>query len=748
MFIIIFFAAMCVFGANFAQNINKDSILGAFLDYTVSFESRFYDSRAKGALDENLLRLEDKQTTAEGQAASEDPKKKFVDDDIVLIQIDDYSLQKISSWPIPRTIYATMLDKLRVFGAKVVGFDVMFPEKSPMIDGKSPDKILADSIRNFQQDERRVFFAYSLVDKKTKEGEPIDPDALPEAPVEMLNDALQTRTVPERDIFPSHIGKYTFPIQELVESEVGLASISSSEDDDGIFRQYTLISNIDSIYYGSLAFNTFEAWSGTKNTITISGDQSGELVLKGKKLEINSAGKTKIRYIGGSFRTKSLYDVVQADDNDEKMRKFFDGKLVYIGSTALGAHDLRPSPIDSKMPGVLSHMNVAHMLINQYFYQDTNDSVIYSLWLLAFSMLIVILVFRFANAFFDAAIVILVIAGSFYADRIYFLPKGFELKLFYCYFCIIACYSWHTFIQFYRANKEKKQIRGTFQRYVSPTVVDEMLKDPEHIQVGGTKMDITCLFSDVRDFTSISEGMTATELAHSLNLYMGRMTDIVFDTKGTLDKYIGDAIVALWGAPLPIGNHAQHAVEGAIKMMTVLPEINEEFKKLGRPEFLVGIGLNTGECSVGNMGSSRIFSYTALGDNMNLGARLESLCKHYGTQILISEYTLARLDKTNIRLRPIDKVIVKGKTTPVEIFEVLYPQHPLWISPDLLQTFNEAHALFLKKEFSAAKNLFEKVLSGYETDKSAKRFKEYCEKFLEHPELVKEDFEVTKMTEK
>ena len=138
--------------------------------------------------------------------------------------------------------------------------------------------------------------------------------------------------------------------------------------------------------------------------------------------------------------------------------------------------------------------------------------------------------------------------------------------------------------------------------------------------------------------------MTATELAHSLNMYMGTMTDIVFDTKGTLDKYIGDAIVAIWGAPLEIGNHAQFAVEGAIRMMETLPSINEKFRQLGRPEFFIGIGLNSGECSVGNMGSERIFSYTALGDNMNLGARLEGLCKYYGTQILISDMTLARLD--------------------------------------------------------------------------------------------------------
>lgn len=261
-------------------------------------------------------------------------------------------------------------------------------------------------------------------------------------------------------------------------------------------------------------------------------------------------------------------------------------------------------------------------------------------------------------------------------------------------------------------------------------------------------MDITCLFSDVRDFTKISEGLTATELANSLNMYMGAMTDIVFDTKGTLDKYIGDAIVAIWGAPLEIGNHAQYAVEGAIKMIDILPSINAEFEKLGRPIFNIGIGLNSGECSVGNMGSDRIFSYTALGDNMNLGARLESLCKYYGSQILISDMTLERLDLTHIKTRPIDKVIVKGKTQAVGIHEVLHPHHWMTKDPESLGFYLTAYAMFQKKNFAGAMDIFNQLLMANENDKPSKRFYDLCKKYVDHPELVTENFEITTMTEK
>lgn len=719
MFIIFIFAVMCIFGTMFARDIDSSTLFSKFLDYTISFEHRFYDFRMKSLID-----------------------PKFKSKDTVLVKIDDYSLEKLGVWPIPRTNYATMIDKLGVFGAKVIAMDILFPEKAPDAGGVSPDKVLAESIKNFQGQGGRIFIGYALSSGPE--------DQLPEAPLEMLNDAVLTRNVPEVDMDADKISRFTFPIQELLDVETGLGYLTSAQDGDGIFRHYQLVANVDTIYYGSLAFNAFEAYTGKKNTIKIFADATGELDLDGKKMELSRRGETKIRYIGGeeNFPAVSIYDVINAEDNDPKMQEMFNNKLVYIGSTALGAHDLRPSPIDSKMPGVYSHMNMSHMLLHQYFYQNSNDSVKYSLIFLIIGMIIFLMVQKLGNPFLDAIVIILILSICYFSDQYYFLPMGYELKLFYCFFCFIACYSYNTFLKFYEANKEKKQIRGTFARYVAPTIVDEMLKDPDKLHVGGTKMDITCLFSDVRDFTKISEGLTATELASSLNMYMGAMTDIVFDTKGTLDKYIGDAIVAIWGAPLEIGNHAQYAVEGAIKMIEILPNINAEFEKLGRPIFNIGIGLNSGECSVGNMGSDRIFSYTALGDNMNLGARLESLCKYYGSQILISEMTLERLDLTNIKTRPIDKVIVKGKTQAVAIYEVLHPHHWMTKDPESLNFYLTAYGLFQKREFAAAMDIFNQLTMANEDDKASKRFKELCKKYVEHPELVTDNFEITTMTEK
>jgi class 3 adenylate cyclase/HAMP domain-containing protein len=222
---------------------------------------------------------------------------------------------------------------------------------------------------------------------------------------------------------------------------------------------------------------------------------------------------------------------------------------------------------------------------------------------------------------------------------------------------------------------QNANIKTTFSRYVAPAIVDKVLKDPQSLKFGGERREISMFFSDVRDFTTLSEKMNIQQLTDSLRRYMSTMTDIVFDTHGTLDKYIGDAIVALWGAPVPVEDHADQAVSAGVRMLTALGQINESFQELGYPQFQIGIGINTGEVSVGNMGSEKIFSYTAIGDAMNLASRMEGLCKHYTSRMLISENTYKKLPGGHTyRIRAIDRAVVKGKSEPITVYEVLDPR--------------------------------------------------------------------------
>lgn len=720
------FSFFCILGSFVVQEV-EHTLIGKFLKFSTTVENRFYDYRAFDDIYKNR-------------------KINKFSDQISLVMIDDESLQRIGTWPIPRSTQAKMIDQLRNFGAKVIAMDIMYPEKSPTCNGYSQDIELADAIDRYQKNGGKLYLGYAIIESNKGVNNPRE---LNEAPMELYDDLI-SKIDNSLEMVPYSVDKFIYPIEELIKISPGMGFISQEEDSDAIFRRYHLINNINGDNFGSLALN---AWRGfTKKSVVLKqrGSEINYLQVDDAKAFLDHKGMIRVKYIGNkeAFSTVSLADLLEAKIDNEIIRKKIQDKMVFIGSTATGAHDLRASPIDSKMPGVLSHMNMAQMLLDKNFFKIHSTSVGTSLFILTIGMLVFLFFQRFKNAFVDILVLAGTIVSIYLLDHFYFLPQGYELSLFFCYFCFTSCYSWNTFLEFWETSKEKKHIKGTFARYVAPTVVDEMLQDPSKLVVGGARKDITCLFSDVRDFTSISEGLSANELAQSLNMYMGEMTDIVFETKGTLDKYIGDAIVAFWGAPLEIGNHAEHAVSAAVRMVEKLPHINEIFKSLGRPEFKVGVGINSGECNVGNMGSSRIFSYTALGDNMNLGSRLEGLCKYYGTQILISESTLQRLNTEKYKFRPIDKVIVKGRTTPVSIFEVISSIHPFIQKEDTLSSYKAAYNLFEEKKFRQANNIFELILSNFPDDLPTQRLSKLCKLYEEHPEKVDDYFNITKMTEK
>jgi len=218
--------------------------------------------------------------------------------------------------------------------------------------------------------------------------------------------------------------------------------------------------------------------------------------------------------------------------------------------------------------------------------------------------------------------------------------------------------------------QEKKYIRQTFSKFVSKSVVDELLRDPSKIKLGGDKKILTVLFSDIRGFTSISEKLTPEELVEHLNIYLQGMTDIVINTDGTLDKYIGDAIMAFWGAPIEMSDHSLKACRAALEMMEALKVMNHKWEKEGKPILDIGIGINTGDMVVGNMGSSSRMDYTLMGDNVNLGSRLEGTNKFYGTNIIISEFTYQYV-KDDVIARELDLIRVKGKALPVKIYELI-----------------------------------------------------------------------------
>jgi adenylate cyclase len=276
--------------------------------------------------------------------------------------------------------------------------------------------------------------------------------------------------------------------------------------------------------------------------------------------------------------------------------------------------------------------------------------------------------------------------------------------------------------------QEKRKIRGAFQQYVSPEVIRRLLSDPERVKP--RKTEVTVLFSDIRGFTSISENLDAQELAALLNAYLTDMTKIIFRHQGTLDKYIGDAVMAIWGAPFDAPDHAAKCCAAAVDMLMRLSQMQKDWRARGFPELDIGIGINTGVASVGNMGSTLRHGYTAMGDSVNLASRLEGLNKEYGTRIVISESTRREIQGDDLIFRELDLIRVKGKQQPVTIYEVFSADASANGGRELAELFGRGREAYKRQDWRAAKSLFEEVLVRWPNDAPAQIFSARCEEYL------------------
>jgi adenylate cyclase len=325
-----------------------------------------------------------------------------------------------------------------------------------------------------------------------------------------------------------------------------------------------------------------------------------------------------------------------------------------------------------------------------------------------------------------------VMVGTVVIDQIYFFQNGLVIAIIFPVFLIGGLYVSLTFYKYFTEERGKKELKQTFQKYVSPAVVDEILADPGNIELGGKKLRLTVFFSDVRGFTTISEKLDPRALSDLLNSYLTPMTELVFQNRGTLDKYMGDAIMAFFGAPIQYPDHAKFACRCALQSLEKLKELQERLKAQGLPIIDIGIGLNTGDMSVGNMGSETVRSYTVMGDAVNLGSRLEGINKEYGTRIIISEFTYAEV-KDSFVCREIDWVRVKGKVLPVKIYELM-SEKPLDAEMQtMLEHFQTGYELYHQRQFEKALHEFNTALMHNPEDPVSKLYLERCEDFIAEP---------------
>lgn len=629
------------------------------------------------------------------------PRTPPLQSQVVIVDLDEKSLAEIGQWPWPRTQIGTLLAALRDYGIAVVGFDMVFPE----LDRTSPSK-LAESRPDLDPATRQALAATPSNEAKMAEvmqtvrivlgqAGTKTPQVLPDSEISTFSSfkgALGTLgvTKPE-EVLDEFIYKNPSLIYNRPEIEgyaSGLGIFSVEEEVDGVVRRVPLLMNVEGIVKPTLSIemlrvglagnSVFAATNPggisevrlqtAQGNFPVPTDANGRIwVYFAEPDEFNSPTNEGRMYV-------SATDIINKRIAPERLA----GRLAIIGTSAVGLLDIRATPIEPRLPGVEVHANVIENILGQEFirYPDTMRLVeLISMTVVA--LLLVVFIPRVGPTVTLIGLVIAMgsfVGGSWYlfsTERI-LLDSTYPAALSFVVYAVLA------FANYARDAAEKQQVRGAFAQYLSPDLVEQLAEDPDKLQLGGETKKMTLLFCDVRGFTTISEQYKSDPqgLTVLINRLLTPLTDEILKRQGTIDKYMGDCIMAFWNAPLDVEEQERLATEASIAMFEALEELNKERKQealdAGIP-FLplnIGIGINTGDCVVGNMGSAQRFDYSVLGDSVNLAARLEGQSKGYGVGTVLGEDTAAPLVDT-FPIAELDRIAVKGKSEAVTIFTVM-----------------------------------------------------------------------------
>jgi len=520
-------------------------------------------------------------------------------------------------------------------------------------------------------------------------------------------------------------------LPEITAAAAGDGYFNMIPDPDGTVRWFPMTVQYGGEFFAPMSLVTLSHAQG-RAPMAISLSQWGveEVRLGRRSVPVDRYGRMLINYLGpeGIIPTYSVAALMNGTLPAEALKD----KIVIVGATAVGIYDLRVTPFSGTFPGVEVQATIMDNLLRGNFIRTPPFGLIIMLLVLvALAVVLGLILPRFSALW--AFIFILIFTES-YVGLNYFLftRLGLQLELFYPMGLMVLVYLGVTMHRFLAEERERERIRKTFESYVAPAVVQEMLKHPEQLRLGGERREITVLFTDIRGFTTMSENLDPEALVKLLHDFLNPMSNIIINHGGTIDKYMGDAIMALFGAPLMQTDHPRLACRAALEMVGNLAALNLAWADQGRPPLKVGVGVNTGPVAVGNMGSDRLFDYTAIGDNVNLASRLEGLNKYYGTSILISDFTAKALDNGFI-LRDVDLVRVKGKVKGVRIHELLGEGEP---DPELahfLELYHRALGLYREKRFAESVAVFAQTLELRPGDATCQRYITLAQKHHETP---------------
>ncbi|MDO9209813.1 MAG: CHASE2 domain-containing protein [Deltaproteobacteria bacterium] len=678
--------------------------------------------------------------------------------EVALVAIDEKSLDELGRWPWPRVRMAQLLDALVKYEAKVVGFDIVWAEPdenselkslsalkqkmnelkltnrdlekylSQAIQKADTDRTLADSLARSRRAVLGYFFHFFTKEDLPKEKKQLPKDLPPLSTYNWVKYSSQAAAkVP---LFEATYAEVNIPV--IAEAAEGAGYFNIFPDRDGTVRWIPLVIKYQDKHYCALSLAVLQKFLNNSPLVLRLAEFGVEEIRLGDLfIPTNEEGRMLINYRGPqkTFPHYSATDVIHGRVPVNAFR----GKIVLVGATAIGIYDIRVTPFDHVFPGLEVHANVIDTILKQQFLYRPNWVTLFDLLAIIVLGLILGIILPKVKALWGALIGISLFFAFVLTSNQLFQKQGIWVNQTYPLFNLVLTYLMITGYRYMTEERERKKVRGAFQYYLNASVVEQMLKDPEKLKLGGEKKDLTVLFSDIRGFTSISEHMTPERLVKFLNEYLTKMTDIVFKYDGLLDKYMGDAIMAIWGAPLDQSDHPLRACYTALEMVEELRLLQQRWATEGMSRMNIGIGINAGPMVVGNMGSERRFDYTVMGDSVNLGSRLEGLNKLYGTNIIISEMTYERV-REEILGRELDLVRVKGKDQPVKIYELLSRRaKTLPEQKALAEEFQAALGEYRNRNWETARKIFQSILERYPEDGPARLYVERCQTLEKTP---------------
>jgi len=666
---------------------------------------------------------------------------------VAIVAIDEKSLAAHGRWPWSRATMARLVEKLDAAGARVIAFDVFFSEAENRTALEQIERLEREQgMRGAASPYARVKHALATDSSFGKAIAKSDKVVLPmvllmsEEEARHLSKADAARNLASiqeqavKLIRDRGDGRLDFPMPQVSGLLANLPELSAAarasghinslpDARDGSVRWAPLVLRYQGLFFPSAdvqavrLFLNDPTFALHTTRYGISGLQFGE-----RLIPTDEYGRALINYRGPprSFPTWSVTDILAGRIDTALLRD----KIVLIGATAQGLGDYRTTPVGAVFPGVEIRANTMQNLIDGNFIQRPGWMFVFDVALmLTLGGLLVALLPRFGVRL--SAFVTLALAGAYLLLAIVeFRTQLIWINVVYPALLIALLYVSSTLVHYFTAEREKRQLKNAFQHYVPVAVVDEILHNIDNLGLGGEKRELTVLFSDIRGFTGIAEGLSPEALVQLLNGYLTQMTDKVFRHDGLLDKYIGDAIMAVYGAPIMHPQHARLACRTAVDMMQELRRMQADWKQRGLPGMDIGIGINTGPMVVGNMGSRTRFDYTVIGDAVNLGARIEGLNKQYGTHILISEFTYHQVKDEFPHAREIDVTTVRGRNEPVRLYELMLAED--YPHLDWLPEFVRAYELFRADLRTQARTIFKKLAESY-NDPVSRYYVERCQ---------------------